>query len=307
MSQEDHQKNTLCAQSQELLQGPLRHTRTAALALGARAAGGGRRAAPQVNEACPSGGICGTVFYDANNNGIQDAGESGISGVSVTIFYTDDGTRTRSRSRPTGPGCTTSARRCHEADARSRLRYRQARTPSPADQGSRRHRGQRRSCGWPRQQRREGQLGRKRSHRTPAPTSDSHSRRSRILARERRDTGRTILRRGRLRRSPSAAKTYTKAQAIALLEQVGKDKTLTMFSSLVPAMLNVAIGNDSSCVASTITAGAGVDDHLRARRQRCTCRQLRLEDWRAAASPDGQLQQRHALRPASRLVCSIPR
>jgi hypothetical protein len=48
-------------------------------------------------------------------------------------------------------------------------------------------------------------------------------------------------------------KTYTKAQAIALLEQVGKDKTLTMFSSLVPAMLNVAIGNDSSCVAGTIT------------------------------------------------------
>ena len=46
--------------------------------------------------------------------------------------------------------------------------------------------------------------------------------------------------------------TYTKAQAIALLEQVGKDKTLTMFSSLVPAMLNVAIGNDSSCVSSTI-------------------------------------------------------
>ena len=46
---------------------------------------------------------------------------------------------------------------------------------------------------------------------------------------------------------------YTKAEAIALLEQVGKGKSLTMFSSLVPAMLNVAIGNDSSCVASTIT------------------------------------------------------
>lgn len=44
--------------------------------------------------------------------------------------------------------------------------------------------------------------------------------------------------------------TYTKAQAIALLEQVGKDKTLTMFSSLVPAILNVTLGNDSSCVAS---------------------------------------------------------
>jgi hypothetical protein len=48
--------------------------------------------------------------------------------------------------------------------------------------------------------------------------------------------------------------TYTKAEAIAWLGRVGKDKTTTMFSSLVPAMLNVAIGNDSSCVSTTIAA-----------------------------------------------------
>ena len=48
--------------------------------------------------------------------------------------------------------------------------------------------------------------------------------------------------------------TYTKAQAITWLGRVGKDKTTTMFSSLVPAMLNVAIGNDSSCVSTTIAA-----------------------------------------------------
>jgi hypothetical protein len=47
---------------------------------------------------------------------------------------------------------------------------------------------------------------------------------------------------------------YSKAQAIALLETPGKDRTLTMFSSLVPAKLNVLIGNDGSCVASTIAA-----------------------------------------------------
>jgi hypothetical protein len=47
---------------------------------------------------------------------------------------------------------------------------------------------------------------------------------------------------------------YTEAQAIALLGNVGKDKTTTMFSSLVPAMLNVVIGNDPSCVSSTIAA-----------------------------------------------------
>jgi hypothetical protein len=45
---------------------------------------------------------------------------------------------------------------------------------------------------------------------------------------------------------------YTKAQAIAWLDLVGKDKTTTMFSSLVSARLNVEVGNDSSCVASTI-------------------------------------------------------
>jgi hypothetical protein len=47
---------------------------------------------------------------------------------------------------------------------------------------------------------------------------------------------------------------YSKADAIAWLGKVSKDKTTTMFSSLVPAMLNVMIGNDDSCVASTILA-----------------------------------------------------
>jgi hypothetical protein len=49
--------------------------------------------------------------------------------------------------------------------------------------------------------------------------------------------------------------SYTKAQAIAWLSKVGKDKTTTMFSSLVPAMLNVMIGNDGSCISSAIDAG----------------------------------------------------
>jgi hypothetical protein len=53
-----------------------------------------------------------------------------------------------------------------------------------------------------------------------------------------------------------AGATYTRDQAIAWLDKVGKDKTITMFSSLVPAMLNVMVGNDDSCVASTITAAS---------------------------------------------------
>ena len=47
-------------------------------------------------------------------------------------------------------------------------------------------------------------------------------------------------------------KTYSKDEAIALLGRVGKDKTITMFSSLVPAKLNVMIGNDGACVEGAI-------------------------------------------------------
>ena len=39
--------------------------------------------------------------------------------------------------------------------------------------------------------------------------------------------------------------TYTKSQVIAILSKPGKDKRATMFSSLVLAILNVALGNDS--------------------------------------------------------------
>ena len=49
--------------------------------------------------------------------------------------------------------------------------------------------------------------------------------------------------------------TYTKAQAIAIMEQsVAGDKTYTLFDALVAAKLNVLIGNPSSCIADTIAA-----------------------------------------------------
>jgi hypothetical protein len=49
--------------------------------------------------------------------------------------------------------------------------------------------------------------------------------------------------------------TYTKDAAIAIIKRpVAKDKRLTMFPALVSAKLNVLIGNDSSCIASTIAA-----------------------------------------------------
>jgi hypothetical protein len=49
--------------------------------------------------------------------------------------------------------------------------------------------------------------------------------------------------------------TYTKAQALAWLGKTGKDKTVTMFQSLLSAMLSVGIGNDGSCISSAIAQG----------------------------------------------------
>jgi hypothetical protein len=48
--------------------------------------------------------------------------------------------------------------------------------------------------------------------------------------------------------------SYDRDFAIAALGKITKDKTTTMFSSLVSAKLNVMIGNDPSCVADTIAA-----------------------------------------------------
>ena len=47
---------------------------------------------------------------------------------------------------------------------------------------------------------------------------------------------------------------YSRDEAIAILTKPGKDKRATMFSSLLSAMLNVMIGNDKSCVQTTIDA-----------------------------------------------------
>ena len=47
---------------------------------------------------------------------------------------------------------------------------------------------------------------------------------------------------------------YDRDTAIGWLKKVGKDKTTTLFSSLVSAKLNVLIGNDSSCISGTIAA-----------------------------------------------------
>src|SRR5438105_3284770 len=85
MFQESHQTK-LQEQTQQLLQGPLKHVRRAALAaaLLPLASVAATPAAAQ-SAMCASGGICGFVWDDTNNNGVQDAGEPGIEGAVVSL------------------------------------------------------------------------------------------------------------------------------------------------------------------------------------------------------------------------------
>src|SRR5437899_8082565 len=94
MSQEIRQTE-LQTGTKRLLQGPLKHIRGAALAaalvpLGLLVA----TPASAQSASCQSGGFCGFVWNDANNNGIQDAGEAGIEGIKVNSCLLCDGTDT---------------------------------------------------------------------------------------------------------------------------------------------------------------------------------------------------------------------
>src|SRR5437763_4389941 len=84
----------LLTKSQQLCEGPLKHIRAAALAaaLVPLASVMATPASAQTG-GCPlSGGVCGTVYNDLNHDGIQQAGEPGLSGVTVTV--TDSTTNT---------------------------------------------------------------------------------------------------------------------------------------------------------------------------------------------------------------------
>ena len=82
-------------QTQQLLDGPLKHIRGAALAAAllplASVAATPTAAQPLP---CASGGVCGTVFNDTNNNGKQDLGETGIENVQVLVCQLCDGSDT---------------------------------------------------------------------------------------------------------------------------------------------------------------------------------------------------------------------
>ena len=252
-------------QSQELLQGRLKHARTAALALAlVPLAAVAVTTQAQEDSGCPaSAGICGTVFYDTNGNGSQEGGEPGIGGVSVTITYTlPDGT-TATEVIPTGPtGLYTSGLTPEGEQYPSGTTYTVSvqipndMTASPANVGTD---DQLDSDGSP-----DGDGNSVVNHFTPSPTATNGDSSTDFgfttSAFSNPGTGTP----GYWKNHPEAwtvssvmvgGVSYTKQQAIDILNSpVTKDKRYTMFSSLVPAMLNVKIGNDSSCVSEAIAA-----------------------------------------------------
>lgn len=48
--------------------------------------------------------------------------------------------------------------------------------------------------------------------------------------------------------------TYTKAEALALMNDSGPDRSFTMFIHLLATKLNIAAGNPSGCIAATVEA-----------------------------------------------------
>ena len=244
---EDTCQTELRKQTQELLQGPLKHIRGAALAAAllplASVLATPASAQPS---ACASGGVCGFVFEDTNHNGVQDAGEPGIEGAHVFLIVGGDTLETD--TGPDGfyfffvpPGTTTQAV----------VRVPTGMEPSPANVGS---------------------DDKTDSDGIPDGFGNSVAPPTTLVGLGNSDTDFGFFTSaapnpgtgtpGYWKNHPDAwpvssitvgGVTYTKAQAIAWLGRVGKDKTTTMFSSLVPAMLNVLIGNDSSCVSLAIS------------------------------------------------------
>jgi hypothetical protein len=244
MSQEPRQTE-LKSKTQALLEGPLKHIRGAALAAALLPLASIAAAPASAQTACSSGGVCGTVFNDVNDNGIQDVGDNGLEGVKVFICQLCDGTDTIATE--TGPGGFFSVfvpQGTYTIEALIPTGM-QASPPNVGDDSF---------------------------DSDGVPNGSGFSVATGVSANglatdfgffttpvTQPGTGTPGYWKNHPEAWPVASITvggisYTKAQAISWLGKVGKDKTTTMFAALVPAMLNVLIGNDGSCVNNTIAA-----------------------------------------------------
>jgi hypothetical protein len=234
-------KNELQEKTHQLLQGPLKHVKAAALAA-ALLPLASVAASPAAAQTCGSAGnVSGFVWNDTNQNGIQDAGETGVSGAVVS----SGGSLTATDANGVyvlfvEPGAQQIA-----------VQIPNETQPSPPNVGSDDTVD---SDGVP-----DG-LGNSVAAVTvtggECVDADFGLFESPVAS---PGTGTP----GYWKNHPEAwpvenitvgGVSYSKAQAIAWLNNVGKDKRTTMFASLVSAKLNVLVGNEDGCVASTIVA-----------------------------------------------------
>jgi len=236
-------RTNVSARTQQLLQGRLRRVKAAglALALVPLAAVAVSTVEPKL---CSSAGmVCGTVWEDTNNNGIQDADEPVIAGAIVTLG--DTSKETNEEGYYWFP--------VRHGDYKIDVQIPPGTQPSPVNTGS------------------DDTLD---SDGVPDGVGNSTATVS-YTSTEDNDPNTdfgfwtpSVVQPGTgtpgyWKNHPEAwplsiitvgGVSYTKAQAIEILERPGKDRAVTMFSSLVPAILNLAIGNDGSCVETTIAA-----------------------------------------------------
>ena len=83
-------------ENSQSLEGPLKHVRAAALAAALVPLASIAATPAEAQTRCQSAGICGVVWHDTNNNGVQDTGEGFIEGAVVTIATTPMGDLTTS-------------------------------------------------------------------------------------------------------------------------------------------------------------------------------------------------------------------
>jgi hypothetical protein len=250
MSRQDQQQE-VSAKTQQLLQGPLKHVKAAALAA-ALLPLASVAAAPASAQTCASGGRVGDyVWQDVNNNGVQDAGEPGIGDAVVSI---------------SGPGIAGSLVTGTDAfgyyeffelcagEHTVSVQIPPGTQPSPANSGAT-------TDDFDSDGVADG-FGNSVALVTLAEGEANFSIDFGFVTAPATNPGTGTP--GYWKNHPEAwpsttvtlgGVTYTQEQALYWMNQSGGDKTLTLFSSLISATFNVAIGNDDSCVASAIAAG----------------------------------------------------
>jgi hypothetical protein len=236
--------------SQKLVDGPLKHIRAAALAAALVPLASVMATPASAQTFCPlSGGICGTVFNDLNHDGIQQAGEPGLAGVDVVVTDLTNPSNSFTTSTDSSGNFGSLG-----VDANDTVRvaiapptgFQVSPTVPPASCLS--------ICN-------SGSLSNGVSATTVTISGSGTPTNFGFFQSSASNPGTGTI--GYWKNHPEAwppagvtvaGKTYYAATAIPLFNKVGKDKSYMMFAQLVAAMLSVQIGNDSSCIAPTITA-----------------------------------------------------